>query len=93
MTVCNQNRVDCEKLEAIKAKCEKIYRKENKVADLLVPNMTISENMTITSNMTQLNSTQPNEKPNAIKLTGKIFFCILSQDHDTIHDLRTRLTL
>ena len=40
MTVCNQNRVDCEKLEAIKTACDRIYRNENKTSKAFSLNMT-----------------------------------------------------
>ena len=40
MTVCNQNRVDCEKLEAIKSACDRIYRNENRTSEAFTSNMT-----------------------------------------------------
>ena len=40
MTVCNQNRVDCEKLEAIKTACDRIHRNENKTSKAFISNMT-----------------------------------------------------
>ena len=40
MTVCNQNRVDCEKLETIKTACDRIYRNENKTSEASTLNMT-----------------------------------------------------
>ena len=39
MTVCNQNRVDCEKLEAIKTACDRIYQNENKTSESFHLNM------------------------------------------------------
>ena len=58
MTVCNQNRVDCEKLEAIKIACDRIYRNENKTSESFRLNMTTG----LSINGTNLNEMKKTNK-------------------------------
>ena len=58
MTVCNQNRVDCEKLEAIKIACDRIYRNENKTSESFRLNMTTG----LSINGTNLNEMEETNK-------------------------------
>ena len=63
MTVCNQNRVDCERLEAIKQSCDKILRYENISTE--------ASNITRTTTRVTTTMNPPNDESNETNLIWK----------------------
>ena len=63
VTVCNQNRVDCERLEAIKQSCDKILRYENISTE--------ASNITRTTTRVTTTMNPPNDESNETNLIWK----------------------